>query len=134
MPDPLLEEPSVKKRIIRVVAALGLVAGLSLSAACTPQQIQLYMGFVQAYKAEVVSPARLAQLRSCESGGNYRAVSSSGRYRGAYQFDQGTWNSVASRHHPLLNGQDPAGAHPAQQDMMARALWSERGNSPWPNC
>jgi hypothetical protein len=124
----------VKKRIIRYVAALGLVAGLSLSAACTPEQVQLYLGFIQNYKAEVVSPARLAQLRQCESGGNYRAVSSSGRYRGAYQFDQGTWNSVASRHHGLLVGLDPAGAHPAQQDLMARALWSERGNQPWPNC
>jgi hypothetical protein len=124
----------VKKRIIRLAGALALVAGLSLSAACTPEQVQLYLGFVQAYKAEVVSPGQLASLRACESGGNYRAVSSSGRYRGAYQFDQGTWNSVASRHHSLLVGLDPAGAHPAQQDLMARALWSERGSQPWPNC
>lgn len=124
----------MKKRIIRYAGALALVFGLTLSTACTPEQVQLYMGFVQAYKAEVVSPGRLASLRACESGGNYRAVSSSGRYRGAYQFDQRTWNSVASRHHSLLVGLDPAAAHPAQQDLMARALWSERGNQPWPNC
>jgi hypothetical protein len=131
---PPQEESSAKKRIIRLAGALALVAGLSLSAACTPEQVQLYLGFVQAYKADVVSPGELAALRACESGGNYRAVSSSGTYRGAYQFDQGTWDSVASRHHSLLVGQDPAGAHPAQQDLMARSLWSERGSAPWPNC
>ena len=32
-----------------------------------------------------------AALRNCESGGAYDIVSGSGRYRGAYQFDQSTW-------------------------------------------
>ena len=76
----------------------------------------------------------LASIRACESGGNYGAVSSSGQYRGAYQFDRQTWNGVAARHAPSLVGQDPAAAAPADQDAMASALMSERGSSPWPVC
>ena len=76
----------------------------------------------------------LASIRACESGGNYGAVSSSGSYRGAYQFDRGTWNSVAGRHNPALVGQDPAAAAPADQDALASALMAERGSSPWPVC
>lgn len=69
----------------------------------------------------------LASIRACESGGNYGAVSSSGRYRGAYQFDQQTWESVGG-------SGDPAAASPAEQDARARALQQQRGSSPWPNC
>jgi hypothetical protein len=125
----------VHHRIKKAAGALALVATIGVAGlACTPQQIELYGAYVRAYKAEVVSPGTLAAIRNCESGGNYRAVSSSGTYRGAYQFNQSTWNGVAQRHHALLVGKDPITAHPAQQDMMARALYSERRGSPWPNC
>ena len=50
-----------------------------------------------------------AALRDCESGGDYSIASSSGRYRGAYQFVQSTWDSVAERNDPALVGVDPAG-------------------------
>lgn len=69
----------------------------------------------------------LASIRACESGGNYGAVSSSGKYRGAYQFDQGTWESVGG-------SGDPAAASPAEQDQRASILRQQRGSSPWPNC
>jgi hypothetical protein len=75
-----------------------------------------------------------AALRNCESGGNYRAVSSSGAYRGAYQFSRATWNSVAARSRPHLVGVDPAAASPADQDAMALALHASAGSSPWPKC
>jgi hypothetical protein len=75
-----------------------------------------------------------SNLRDCESGGDYGAVSSSGRYRGAYQFDQGTWDSVASQIAPKYVGTDPATAPPAIQDQMAQALYGQRGNLPWPRC
>lgn len=76
----------------------------------------------------------LPSIRACESGGNYGAVSSSGTYRGAYQFNQGTWNGVASRHRSRLVGVDPAGASVADQDYMAWMLYTERGTQPWPVC
>jgi hypothetical protein len=81
-----------------------------------------------------LSDAGLAALRACESSGNYGAVSSSGSYRGAYQFSQQTWNSVASRHHSWLVGVDPATAAPADQDAQARALYAMSGPGQWPHC
>lgn len=75
-----------------------------------------------------------AALRDCESGGDYSIASSSGRYRGAYQFARTTWDSVAGRNNPSLVGVDPASAAPADQDAMARALYSEAGHGPWPVC
>ena len=80
------------------------------------------------------SEGQWAALRNCESSGNYGAVSSSGAYRGAYQFSQATWNSVASRHHPHLVGVDPAAAAPADQDAQARALYAMSGRGQWPHC
>ena len=68
-----------------------------------------------------------AKLRACESGGRYDAVSRSGAYRGAYQFDQRTWNGVGG-------SGDPAAASPAEQDKRAQILYDQRGNSPWPHC
>jgi hypothetical protein len=61
-------------------------------------------------------------------------VSGGGHYRGAYQFDTRTWNSVASRWFPHLVGADPATAAPGDQDAMVRALFAERGWAPWPIC
>lgn len=69
----------------------------------------------------------LAAIRACESSGDYGAVSASGQYRGAYQFDIPTWQSVGG-------SGDPAAASPAEQDARAGQLWSQRGSNPWPNC
>ena len=76
------------------------------------------------------------QLRMCESGNNYRAVSSGGAYRGAYQFAQATWNTVAGSAPSLtrLVGVDPAAAAPVDQDAMAYTLYETRGKSPLPIC
>jgi hypothetical protein len=74
----------------------------------------------------------LVCTRAHESGGNYAAVSASGRYRGAYQFSQATWNSTAaSAGRPDLVGVDPAAAAPADQDYLALHLYSRSGASPW---
>lgn len=120
-------------RRLLVVLALG---GIALTAACTPEQaVAVQQALRDGDKFyHVVSDAGLARLRQCESGGNYGIVSKSGTYRGAYQFNRGTWNGVAARHYEHLNGVDPAAASPYDQDRMARALWSERGRQPWPHC
>jgi len=75
-----------------------------------------------------------AALRACEASGNYSAVSKGGRFRGAYQFDQATWDHVAKSAFPHLVGADPAQASPADQDAVALALYRQRGASPWPRC
>jgi peptidoglycan hydrolase-like protein with peptidoglycan-binding domain len=93
---------------------------------------------IDALPVPVVPPGPSAEqwaaLRRCESGGDYSITNPSGKYRGAYQFDRRTWDSVAGRHLPHLVGRDPAGVSPAEQDAMAYALYSERGHRPWPQC
>ena len=69
----------------------------------------------------------LRAIAACESGGNPRAVSPDGTYRGLYQFDYQTWQSVGG-------SGDPAAASPAEQDRRAAILYSQRGASPWPVC
>lgn len=74
-----------------------------------------------------VSMATLESIASCESGGNPTAVSSDGSYRGKYQFDYGTWESVGG-------SGDPAAAPEQEQDYRAALLYSQSGSSPWPIC
>jgi hypothetical protein len=69
----------------------------------------------------------LAAIAACESGGDPSAVSPDGTYRGKYQFDQQTWESVGG-------SGDPAAAPEAIQDAMAARLQAQRGSSPWPVC
>ena len=71
--------------------------------------------------------AFLARVRQCESRGNYQIVSSTGRYRGAYQFSVETWRGVGG-------SGDPAAAPPAEQDARALALLRLQGKRAWPVC
>jgi peptidoglycan hydrolase-like protein with peptidoglycan-binding domain len=71
--------------------------------------------------------ATLERIAQCESGGDPRAVSADGRYRGKYQFDRATWERLGGTG-------DPAEAGEAEQDRLAAKLLAERGTSPWPNC
>ena len=74
-----------------------------------------------------VSQETLDAVAACESGGDPTAVSSDGAYRGKYQFDYGTWESVGG-------SGDPAAASEAEQDYRAALLYAEAGSSPWPIC
>jgi soluble lytic murein transglycosylase-like protein len=72
-------------------------------------------------------PAVLKRIAQCESGGNPRAISRSGQYRGKYQFDQSTWEAIGGHG-------DPAAASESTQDRLALRLYRKRGTAPWPNC
>lgn len=72
-------------------------------------------------------PAVLVKIAKCESGGNIRAVSRDGRYRGKFQFDMATWRSLGGKG-------DPAKASEAVQDRLALKLYRARGTAPWANC
>jgi hypothetical protein len=80
-----------------------------------------------AFAATGVSMATLESIAACESGGDPAIVSSDGTYRGKYQFDYGTWESVGG-------SGDPAAAPEAEQDYRAALLYSRSGSSPWPIC
>lgn len=74
-----------------------------------------------------VSQATLDAIGACESGGDPAVVSSDGTYRGKYQFDYGTWESVGG-------SGDPAAASEQEQDYRAALLYAQSGSSPWPVC
>ena len=116
---------------LRLVALA--VTALIFTSACTADEISLYLDSTRETRS-VLTNTELARLRACESTDNYEAISRSGAYRGAYQFDQTTWDDVAGRNFPWLLGQDPITVDPWWQDAMTRALWSERGKQPWPIC
>jgi hypothetical protein len=147
---------SMKSWITRIlaIAAIALVAS-----ACSPQELKTYYqsvgisasdaqiaidaqtinDFVSQYQAlhrfdYALSDASLLRLRTCESHGNYQAVSASGAFRGAYQFSRSTWNGVASANFPQYVGVDPAAASPDVQDAFTRALYVQLGSKPWPVC
>jgi len=102
--------------------------------------------WVEAYRAAQRRPAASGRSSGCngdfacfkactleiESHGNYAAVSPGGTYRGAWQFDQSTWDgAVARAGYPEWSGRDPATAPPGMQDAAAHQLYLERGNQPW---
>jgi hypothetical protein len=72
-------------------------------------------------------PAILRRIAECESGGNPRAISPGGTYRGKYQFSRSTW-------HNLGGSGDPADAPEWLQDKLALKLYRQSGTAPWPNC
>mgnify|MGYP001234680175 FL=1 len=121
----------------RALVAL-IFAVLVGAAACTPQhlaQIQAEQTQLASHRSSnALDAAQLARLAKCESGGNPAARSKSGKYRGLYQFDQRTWNGVASSVLPSYVGVSPDAAPSYVQDAMARALFDARGRAPWPVC
>lgn len=69
-------------------------------------------------------PVKAANVCACESRGNPRARSKTGRYLGLYQFSQATWNGVG--------GGDPY--DPALNSEHAYRLFLRQGWRPWPVC
>ena len=84
-------------------------------------------GSVRRESSSVRLPRILRLIAECESGGNPRAVSPGGQYRGKYQFSVATWQHIGG------DG-DPADASEAEQDRLALTLYRRAGTSPWPNC
>ena len=84
-------------------------------------------GSVQRKSSGVKLPAALKRIAECESGGNPRALSPGGRYRGKYQFSLSTW-------HNLGGEGDPIDAAEATQDRIALKLYRRSGSAPWPSC
>lgn len=66
-------------------------------------------------------------LARCESGGNPRAVSSSGTYFGAFQFSLSTWRSLGYSGNPIDHPYETQLA--AAHKLQARSGWGQ-----WPVC
>jgi len=77
-------------------------------------------------RAPTASPTMQA-IAECESGGDPTAIGGDGLYRGKYQFDLATWQSVGG-------SGDPAAAPEAEQDRRAAMLYDRSGPGQWPVC
>lgn len=66
-------------------------------------------------------------VRDCESGGDYGAVSHTGKYRGAWQMDASFWSTYGG----LKYASRPELATPLEQDMVAYRGYLSRGWQPW---
>lgn len=93
----------------------------------TAQALGLNLAQVRSAGRAVRIPSALAQIAQCESGGNPRAVSPDGTYRGKYQFSRDTWRAMGG-------SGDPARASESEQDRRALTLFRTRGSAPWPSC
>jgi hypothetical protein len=71
--------------------------------------------------------SHLRSIALCESRNNPRAVSSSGAYRGLYQFSFSTWRVVGG-------SGDPATAPRSEQTWRAWVLLKNHGSGHWPVC
>jgi hypothetical protein len=71
--------------------------------------------------------SHLRSIAWCESRNNPRAVSSSGAYRGLYQFSFSTWRVVGG-------WGDPAAAPRSEQTWRAWVLLKNHGSGHWPVC
>jgi transglycosylase-like protein len=76
---------------------------------------------------DIPIPPQLSSIAECESGGDPRAVSAGGTYRGKYQFSFSTWRSVGGKG-------DPAAATETEQDRRAAKLYLTGGPGHWPVC
>src|SRR5204862_8144767 len=116
-------------RTRRAVRAFQRRHGLTVDGIVGPQTLSA-LGLVSRRRTRRTSKTLssvLERIAQCESGGNPSAVSSSGQYRGQYQFDRATWSSLGGTG-------DAAQAPESEQDRLSAQLYRERGASAWPNC
>ncbi len=82
---------------------------------------------IRAPRSNVRLPRVLRQIAQCESGGNPKAISRGGTYRGKFQFSRSTWRAMGG-------SGDPAKAAESTQDRLALKLYRRSGLQPWPAC
>lgn len=74
-----------------------------------------------------VASEHARRVANCESGGDPRAVSRTGKYRGKWQMDADFWRTYGG----LRYASRPDLATESDQDRVAYAGWLARGWQPW---
>lgn len=115
------------RSIKRLTAPKPVAPAVNTTAATTTGAPTATGSTTATQSGSTAAPAGLAAIAQCESGGNPSAVGGGGAYRGLYQFDSQTWQSVGG-------SGDPAAASPAEQTQRAAALYARSGASSWPVC
>jgi hypothetical protein len=123
----------MSNRFLVVLVTAGVLVPSGAAMATDGSSGGAEAGSPEAQKAEAQNhkkiklPKILKKIAQCESGGDPRAVSPDGKYRGKYQFTRETWRSVGG-------SGDPAKKSEYQQDKRALKLYKREGTAPWPNC
>lgn len=108
------------------LAILMLVFSL---AACTPKEFKAY---IDSFHDD--SFLTCTRAHESDTAGGYRAISPDGRYFGAYQFLQSTWNNTALHVGlPQYVGAKIVDTPAPVQDYMAYGLYQWQGKYPWGN-
>lgn len=112
------------------------LAGLLLLPVAAAQPAEAHRRHGRKAKVVRTIPNASDELLACiyhhESRGRYDAVSRSGRYRGAAQFDARTWRGAVARAGLGEWSGTPVNEVPAGvQDAAVRQLLAERGLAPW---
>lgn len=120
----------MKSKLTAILAIL--VVALTFTA-CTPNEMAAYRAvFEHTQVSSHHDHPTLVCNRTPESGkdGNYQAVSKSGKYRGAYQWQQSTFNNhAAGSGYGQYVGHDPISVPPYVQDEIA--FWAmHKGHNP----
>jgi uncharacterized protein YabE (DUF348 family) len=118
--------PGIKVRTWKLIYTNHRLTARNLSTVKTvrkPTTEVLYYGT----RRRTVDDLNWSALARCESGGNPRAVSSGGTYRGLYQFRMSTWRGVGG-------SGDPIDASVSEQTYRAKRLYLRSGRGPWPYC
>ena len=119
---------ATKRAVKRFQRRVGLkVDGIAGPATLRKLGLRVRSRSATTQRSNVRVPAKLRRIAQCESGGNPRAVSRDGRYRGKYQFAVSTWRALGGKG-------DPAKAPESVQDRMAIKLYRQRGSAPWGAC
>jgi hypothetical protein len=105
--------------------ALGLVPKAASNRTVASQNPPANVTLPDSIPADVME--KLQKIAECESGGDPKAVSPDGQYRGKYQFNVDTWAAMGG-------SGDPAAAPEDEQDKRAYLLYDRQGTDPWPVC
>lgn len=111
----------------RAVRRLQRKRGMKVDGVARPSVLRALGVDARAAARKPSVPPVLERIARCESGGDPRAISASGRYRGKYQFSVSTWRAMGGQG-------DPARASEARQDRLAGKLFAAQGRAPWPHC
>jgi hypothetical protein len=131
-PAELERLASVQLNKVRMHANAVALAQLAAAKAAAPAPARPVIVEPVTAPASAPTPAPTAsgdvwaELRDCESGGNYAEDTGNGFY-GAYQFAPSTWTGLG---YPGL----PSDAPPAVQDAAAQQLQARSGWGQWPGC
>ena len=112
-------------QIRQAVQARRAATASTPQAAATPPPAPIAPAGAENYanSSSWAASVHATRVRQCESSDNYAADTGNGYY-GAYQFSEGTWQSVGGLGYPEQNSA-------REQDYRAYLLWQRSGWSSW---